>query len=142
MIMVVAPGVVAGRAVAGGQLGRQAAGHQGFERLVDGRQADLGDRRLDALIDFLGGGMVLGPAEVVVDGQPLGRAAPAGRLEGGAERRHDRAEATSSVGRSVLHASSGTVDAEATTPRSARDAAMRSELVPLFGRLTVLSTAC
>ena len=32
-------------------------------------------------VDFLGGGVVLGAVEVVVDRQPLGRAAPAGGLQ-------------------------------------------------------------
>jgi hypothetical protein len=81
--MMLTPRVVPRRAVARGQLDRQAAGDQRLERLVDGRQTDLGDHHLDGLINFLCRRVVRGVAEVIVDREPLGRAAPAGRLQDG-----------------------------------------------------------
>jgi hypothetical protein len=71
----------AGIAVAGGELGRHADGHQSLERLVDGGETNLGDDRPDGVIDLLGRGVVIRPAQMVVDGQPLGRATQAGLLQ-------------------------------------------------------------
>ncbi len=71
--MVVASAVVAGGAVAAGDPGGEARVDQGFERVVNGGEADSWDALLDGAIDFVGRGMRFDAGEIFPDFAALSR---------------------------------------------------------------------
>ena len=77
MIMAVAASVVPSRSVPRGQLGRDAGGDERLKGFVDSRQANVGDRRFNALIDFFRRRVPVRIAEVGINSLPLRRASPA-----------------------------------------------------------------
>src|SRR5262245_6214268 len=76
MIMLFAAAVVAGRARAAVELIGEARFDEGFERLINRRQADVRHLLANGLIDVVGRGMVMDLLEVGVDGGSL-RSVPA-----------------------------------------------------------------
>ncbi len=80
--MIVASAIVSGGAVAAGNPGSEAGVHQGFERVVNGGEADSWDALLDGTINFVGRGMRIHASKVLPDFAALSCIAAAGCLEG------------------------------------------------------------
>ena len=147
MVVLVAARIVprAGIANARAELGRDADGHQGFERLVHSCQTDFGDLGADGVKDDFRRRMFGGLAELLVDREPLRSAAQTGVLDDRTKPYLVRAARFPSLYRVPPPAHHDPVAADLGVGGDAAEPGRNSFMAIaflLFGGLTAVSTAC